>query len=102
MDRASAARLLEQRLNTTWHNHPIAGSNNIRVVDAAVGAWPHARARHGCRSPSLLLFIGGHVRTFSLTVGELRRFAERSAPGCFWAAAVVPDEHDVLPGRSPP
>ena len=90
------AATLQHDLRATWADHAIAGRNNVTVVVASPGAivppMPH---HHHCSSPSLYIFLVGHLRTFAWTHAFFAQVAQLSAPSCSFIAACVPDVIDA-------
>lgn len=80
---------LQQRLESTWAAHAIAGANNVSVTAATHGRW---RSRSGCSSPALWIFLVGHHRTFTWTQQNLAKVASLSSDSCAFVAAFMPDE----------
>ena len=89
MPRADLSRL-QATLDATWSDHAVAGTNIVSVVDASAGSW---EPRAGCSTPSLLIFLVGHYRTFSWTQHHFAAVAEAS--GCAFIAAFMPEEVDA-------
>jgi hypothetical protein len=88
---------LQQHLDDVWQDHAVAGRNNVTVLASSPGRW-HERPvmqATSCASPSLLLFLGGHYRTFAWTQYFFRQFAAQSANGCALAVAFMPDVVDA-------